>query len=79
MIHQRQSFPQVPGRRQRIEKLILNDAIYPLCLAVVRGIAVFGHTDTYMVRLEMRDILIATVLYTTISGDAGDLCFGDKL
>ena len=30
------------------------------------GLLSSGHTDTYMVRLEMRDILIAAVLHSTV-------------
>ena len=66
MIHHRQSSLQVARCWLRIKELILNDAVNPLSHAIVRRIAIFGHTDAYMVRFELRNVIIAAILHAAI-------------
>ena len=49
-----------------IDLLRLDDSVYPFSHSVVRRLVVLGHTDTDMVLLKNRHIIVTTILHSTV-------------
>ena len=66
VLHHRQCLLKVARCRQRLKKLVLDNAVNSLCHTVIRRIAVLGHTDADMVFPEQQCVVVTAVLHPSV-------------